>query len=113
MTVSLASLHFRRPARPAKAGPAVLRAGTLPAVRVRRTSRTRSRYTLIDLASLDSLLVNDQASERGAAAEGRAERLHAACSLLIGGLVAGLLAAAALAGIIAMVTDLVRTIAQA
>jgi hypothetical protein len=82
-------------------------------VRVRRTSRARSRYALIDLASLDSLLANDQASERGAAAEGRAGRFHAARSLLIGGLVAGLLAAAALAGVIAMVTDLVRSIAQA
>lgn len=82
-------------------------------MRVRRTNRARSRYAFIDLTSLDSLLANDHASERGAVAEGRAGRLHAARSLLIGGLVAGVLAAAALAGVIAMITDLVRTIAQA
>jgi hypothetical protein len=58
------------------------------------------------------LLVNDHPSERGAVAEGRAGRLHAARSLLIGGLVAGLLAAAALAGVIAMITELVQAIAQ-
>jgi hypothetical protein len=101
----------------------VLRAGALPAARVRNAARTQSRYVFVDLTTLDSLLASETSAASGtstatehngpgAGAEGRAGRLHAARSLVVGGVIAGLLVAGAMAGVIAMVADLVGAIAR-